>query len=356
MTIHTLTIARTFDAPRARVFDAFTKKEAIQSWFGPEGFTVPSVAIDPRPGGKYRIEMHSPEGTVHVVTGAFREVRAPEKLVYSWAWAEGDRTGAETTVTLTFVEKAGRTEVTLVHSGFATADAKDAHNRGWASAFDGMGPALAGKSKPTTARPTILGDPRSSYVRSARMAFVEKGIAYTLEPHAPHSPAIDAIHPFGRVPAFCCGALTLFETSAIARYVDEAFPGPKLMPDTPADRARVEQWISTVHCYFYDAMVARYLLQYVFPRGVDGKPDRAVIDAAIPQIRTQFGILESTYGTRDFLVGDSVTLADLMLAPIVFYLLAMPESAKILEPFAGVRRAHAAMTARESYTTTMPPR
>jgi hypothetical protein len=54
----------------------------------------------------------------------------------------------------------------------------------------------AGKSKPTTPQPTLLGDPRSSYVRSARMALVEKGIAYALEPHAPHSPPVDAIHPF----------------------------------------------------------------------------------------------------------------------------------------------------------------
>ena len=356
MTAQTLTIARTFNAPRARVFDAFTRKEAIESWFGPEGFTVPRVAIDPRPGGRYRIEMHSPEGTVHIVTGEFREVRSPEKLVYSWSWLEGDRTGGETTVTLTFAEKGGQTEVTLVHSGFASVEAKDAHGRGWTSAFDGLGHALAGSAKPTTAGPTILGDPRSSYVRTARMTLVEKGIAYALEPHAPHSPPIDAIHPFGRVPAFRCGALTLFETSAIARYVDEAFPGPKLMPDTPADRARVEQWISTVHCYCYEAMVSRYLLQYVFPRGTDGKPDRAVIEAAIPQMKAQFAILEAAYGTRDYLVGDRLTLADLMLAPIVFYLLAMPESAKILEPFAAVRRAHAVLAGRASYTSTMPPR
>ncbi|GEM_PF-6871491 len=55
-------IARKFSAPRERVFEAFTHKKALQGWFGPQGFTVPSVALDPWPGGSYRIEMHSPNG------------------------------------------------------------------------------------------------------------------------------------------------------------------------------------------------------------------------------------------------------------------------------------------------------
>jgi glutathione S-transferase len=355
MTTQALTIARTFDAPRTRVFDAFTKKEAIEAWFGPEGFTVPSVTIDPRPGGSYRIEMHSPEGSVHVVTGEFREVRPPEKLVYSWAWLEGDQHGIETTVTLTFAEKSGQTEVTLVHSGFSNAEAQTAHQGGWTSSFACLDGALAGTVKQATARPTLLGDPRSSYVRSVRMVFIEKGIAYALEPHAPHSPPVGAIHPFGKVPAFRCGALTLFETSAIVRYVDEAFPGPKLMPDTPADRARAEQWISAVLCYFYPAMIQRFVLQYIFPKGADGKPDRAVIDKAIEEMTMQFAILDAAYGIRNYLVGDRVTLADLMLAPIVFYVQAMPEGKDVLAPFAGVRRAYAAIAARPSFASTMPP-
>jgi len=106
------------------------------------------------------------------------------------------------------------------------------------------------------------------------MAFHEKGISYTLDPQPLHSPALNAIHPFGKVPALRIGELTLFETSAILRYVDEAFPGPRLMPESPADRARAEQWISALNCYFYDAMAIRYVLKYIFPKGTDGKPER----------------------------------------------------------------------------------
>lgn len=356
MTTQALTITRVFDAPRERVFDAFTKKESIQTWFGPEGFTVPGVTLDARPGGRYRIEMHSPEGSVHVVTGEFREVRPPEKLVYSWAWLDGAGKGAETLVTLTFADRGGKTELTLVHSGFANEDSRAAHERGWSSAFNGMASALAGKAKPVTPGPTLIGDPRSSYVRSARMTFVEKGVSYALEPHPPHSPPVDAIHPFGKIPVFRNAELTLFESSAIMRYIDESFPGPALMPDVPVDRARAEQWISATHCYFYPAMVERYVLQYIFPKGTDGKPDRAVIDKAIEDMKKQFGVLDKAYGKRDFLVGGNATLADLLLAPIVFYVQAMPEGSEVLAPFANVRRAHGVMAKRESFASTLPPR
>lgn len=349
-----LTITRTFNDSRERVFDAFTKKDAIQAWYGPEGFTVPSVAIDPRQGGKYRIELHSPEGSVYVVTGQFREVHRPEKLVFTWAWLDGAGVGPESLVTLTFKDKGGSTEMTLVHSGFATIEARDAHNGGWTSSLDCLTAMLAGKPQPVEARPTIIGDPRSTHVRSARMAFAEKGIAYTLEPQPPHTPPVEAIHPLGKIPAFRSGKLQLFETSAIMRYVDEAFPGPRLMPENPADRARAEQWISCMHCYFYDSMIVRYVLQYIFPKGADGKPDQAVIGAARTDMARHFGFLEAAYDGRNFLVGDRPSIADLLIAPIVFYVQNMPEGKEVLAPFVAVRRAHSAIAERDSFKATLP--
>lgn len=350
-----LTINRTFSHSRERVFDAFTKKDAIQAWYGPEGFTVPSVAMDAKPGGKYRIELHSPEGMVYVVTGQFREVNRPEKLVFTWAWLDGAGVGPESLVTLTFKDKGGTTEIALVHSGFATVEARDAHGGGWSSSLDCLATMLAGRPQPVEARPTIVGDPRSTHVRSARMAFVEKGIACALDPQPPHTPAADAVHPLGKIPGFRSGKLQLFETSAIMRYVDEAFPGPPLMPEAPADRARAEQWISSVHCYFYDSMIVRYVLQYIFPKGADGKPDQAIIGAARTDMARHFGILEAGYNGRNFLVGDVPTIADLFVAPIVFYVQNMPDGKEVLTPFAAVRRAHSAIAERDSFKATMPP-
>jgi glutathione S-transferase len=355
MSENAVRLIRTFAAPREQVFNAFMRKEALQGWFGPEGFSVPAVAVDPRPGGNYRIEMHSPEGVVHLVTGEYREVRPPEKLVFTRRWLEGSGLGPETLVTLTFAARNGATELTLVHSGFASAEVRDGHQSGWASSSESLTAMLAGRPQPASAQPTLLGDARSTYTRSARMAFHEKGISYTLDPQAPRSPAINAIHPFGKMPALRIGELKLFETSAIMRYVDEAFPGPRLMPESPADRARAEQWISALNCYFYDAMAIRYVLQYIFPKSTDGKPERATIDQALADMKRYFGVLDTTYGNRHFLVGEQPSLADLLLSPLVFYVSKMPEGGKLVASFPNVNRCQAAIAERDSFKATLPP-
>ena len=102
-------------------------------------------------------------------------------------------------------------------------------------------------------------------------------------------------------------------------------------------------------------MIRRYVLQYAFPKGADGKPDRAVIDAALAESKQQLGILDAAYGSRNYLAGDEVSLADLFVAPIVFYVQNMPDGKELLAPFGNVRRAHTAMAERESFKITMPP-
>lgn len=90
--------------------------------------------------------------------------------------------------------------------------------------------------------------------------------------------------------------------------------------------ARGEQWISLINCHAYDAMVRRYILQYIFPKGENGQPDRKVIDAALPEIAAQLDALEQAYQERDYLVGSTVSMADLFLAPILAYLGMFPKA------------------------------
>ena len=116
----------------------------------------------------------------------------------------------------------------------------------------------------------------------------------------------------------------------------------------------MEQWVSVINCHGYDAMVRRYVLQYVFPKGEGGAPDRKTIDAALPEIEKLLVTLDKTYGKRNFLVGDTVTMADLFLAPIVFYLGMFPESKALLAKVPNLSRAHATMAERESFKATMP--
>jgi uncharacterized protein YndB with AHSA1/START domain len=132
----TLNLRRQFKAPPNRVFRAFTDVAMLRQWWGPRGFTTPEAELDARPGGKYRLHMRSPEGNIHVLSGTFREVSPPKKLVYTWIWEQGDMAGLETLVTIDFRAKDGGTELALTHEKLPSATSRDRHNAGWSSSFD----------------------------------------------------------------------------------------------------------------------------------------------------------------------------------------------------------------------------
>ncbi len=200
----------------------------------------------------------------------------------------------------------------------------------------------------------LYGDPRSTYVRTARMTCREKRVAYSLEPADLASEAYRKMHPFGRMPAMRHGDLTMFETSAITRYIDEAFEGPRLQPDDTVERARMNQWISAINHYFYSDVIRRYLMQYFFASEPDGAPDMAAIEAALPDVRHHLEALDGALEGRTFIAAERVSLADLFLAPILFYVGKMPEGPDLLAPLANLRRWIDAMAARSSFTETVP--
>jgi glutathione S-transferase len=103
-------------------------------------------------------------------------------------------------------------------------------------------------------------------------------------------------------------------------------------------------------------MIRRYVLQTIFPRGADGKPDRAVIEPALGEIATHLRILNQAYGGRDYLVGNAMCMADLFLAPILAYVEVMPEGGGLLAAAPNVRRAQAVIRSRGSFKDTEPPR
>ncbi len=352
-----LTIARVIRAPRQKVFDAFIKPDLVRQWMGPRGFKVTTLEMEPRAGGLYRLTMQHRMGDTATVYGTYKEITPPERIVFTWKW-EADH-GAElpeTLVTVTFTERKGaegaETEVQLLHSGFPAAEARDSHDAGWQGCLNKL--ADFTDSRGTAASLLLIGDARSTYVRTVRMALAEKGLKYTFDQSPPHSPPVDAISPYGRVPVFRDGETRIFETSAIVRYLDETFDGTPLLAPNARLRAQMEQWVSMINCHAYDAMVRRYVLQYVFPKGEGGAPDRKTIDAALPEIEQLLGILDKAYGKRNVLVGETVTMADLFLAPIVVYLAMFPESKALLAKLPNVTRAHAVIAERESFKATAP--
>ncbi len=347
-----LTLIRFIRAARENVFDAFVQAKHAQQWMCPRGMTIPEASFDARVGGRFRVTMQARDGEKFTAAGVYREIARPERLAYTWQWEGKQMPNIETLITVTFVKRAEGTELRMTHSGFPDAQMRDSHEEGWGSSLNRLTDILDERGQAATI--VLLGDPRSTYVRTARMGLAEKGVKYTLQPVGPHTPEILAVHPFGRLPAFRDGRVALFETSAILRYVEEAFPGPSILPGTIRDRARCEQWVSAINAYYYELMIRRYVLQYIFPKGADGKPDRATIDAAAKEMPAKLAILDGTYGERDVLAGKAVSMADLFLAPILHYVEQFPEGKQLLPNYPNLMRGQAAIRARPSFAATTP--
>jgi len=204
-------------------------------------------------------------------------------------------------------------------------------------------------------KPEIIGSQRSSYTRVVRMVCEEKGIDYDLTESLLGAPELRAIHPFGKMPVLRHGDFTLCESKAIASYLDRGFPGPQLIPSDPRLAALTEQWVSLVNTMLDPTLVRSYLFAYAFPRTADGKPDRKVIDAVLPAVREQLALLEQAVVPTGHLVGDRVTLADINLLPILFYVRQLPEVAEAFDGETHLGRYYATHAMRPSFVRTIPP-
>jgi uncharacterized protein YndB with AHSA1/START domain len=131
-----LEIERVFPRPPAAVFAAFTDPAALARWWGPEGFATPSLRFQARVGEGYRIEMRPPEGDAFFLTGVFREVNPPARLVYTFEWEEPDEDDVQTVVELSFRDLGESTEVALRQGPFKTEARRALHRDGWTDSFD----------------------------------------------------------------------------------------------------------------------------------------------------------------------------------------------------------------------------
>jgi uncharacterized protein YndB with AHSA1/START domain len=131
-----LEMNRVLPAAPSVVFSAFGDPNELAKWWGPEGFTTPSMEFDPRVGGTYRIEMQPPEGDSFYLTGEFREVDPPARLAYTFAWEDPDPDDVETLVGLSFRDLGGSTEVAFTQGLFNTEARRGLHRDGWTDGFD----------------------------------------------------------------------------------------------------------------------------------------------------------------------------------------------------------------------------
>jgi uncharacterized protein YndB with AHSA1/START domain len=139
-----LVVSRVIDAPRELVFRAWTDPEQVARWWGPKGFVTVEYDMDIRPGGAYWFVMRSPEGTDQRKRGVYRDIVAPERIAFTFAWEAADGTlGHETLVTVTFdsVGDPGgeRTRLTLRQGVFDQVATRDGHVTGWTSCLERFG-------------------------------------------------------------------------------------------------------------------------------------------------------------------------------------------------------------------------
>ncbi len=198
----------------------------------------------------------------------------------------------------------------------------------------------------------------SVYNRIARLALAEKGVAYQrteVNPFAPDVPAAYlALHPFGRVPTLVHDGFTLYETQAITRYIDRAFPGPALQPGSAKALARIDQIIGVVDSYAYWPLVRQVFSHAYFrpKRGLTGDP--AEVARGLQVAPKVLGAIEALMAIDMFLVGPALSLADLHLGAMLDYFVRPAEGRAMLAAHGQLNDWFQRLRLRPSFAQTDP--
>jgi uncharacterized protein YndB with AHSA1/START domain len=141
-----LIITRVFDAPRDLVWKAFTEPDRLRQWFSPKGFETTTAEADLRPGGAFGVVMRFTEGDGkdYPATGTYREVVAPSRIVMTMSGEGTDGTIADTHLTITLLERGGRTLVIIHQTGMPLTETAGA-SEGWTQILDKLAEYLSGR-------------------------------------------------------------------------------------------------------------------------------------------------------------------------------------------------------------------
>ena len=201
----------------------------------------------------------------------------------------------------------------------------------------------------------IFGSPHSNFVRAVRIALAEKGFSYDYHPVQPHSREARAVHPLGLVPGLRHGEVLLGESQAIIAYLDGLWADTPMGPSGPvAEASEIIQWICIVATAVDQTLIRRYVVPYAFPKGPDGSPDRAAIEAVLPDLRNIFTMLDARLNGRDYLAANRFTFADALLLATLNPTLRRPEAAQTVAHMLALRRYFALHSQRRSFIETAP--
>lgn len=179
-------------------------------------------------------------------------------------------------------------------------------------------------------KPILFGASYSVYVRIVQFTLQEKGISYDLIPvdiFDSNSSTDDYLerHPFGKIPSFEHDTFRLYETGAITRYIDEAFDGPRLQPMDVKQRARMNQIISIADGYMYPYFVWGMYSEVIIKTSKSEPIDRVKLDIAIQKTSCCLSTLSTLLDKNFWLSGEQLTLADIYVAPMIDYLIRVPQ-------------------------------
>ncbi|MCB8877585.1 glutathione S-transferase family protein [Acidisoma silvae] len=208
-----------------------------------------------------------------------------------------------------------------------------------------------------TSKITLWGFSGSTYVRTIRMLLAEKGVSdYEQIPvnvlkGEPKKPEHLAIHPFGKVPVVEVDWFRVLETAAIGRYLNTVLPGPSLVPASAKDTARMDMLTNIIDSYAYGPLLTA-VGYHLFPDFIGGQNEETH-HAALEKGHLAVREIGRIKGDSPWLAGDSLSLADLYLAPIMAYMALTPHKAEFLdaEP---LKAWWGAVSTLESFKATAP--
>ena len=208
------------------------------------------------------------------------------------------------------------------------------------------------------ARPIVYGPAGSTYVWSTRLALAEKGVPHDLvevgfgkhkeEPHLSR-------HPFAKVPAFEHDGFALYETQAILRYIDERFMSSPLQSPDVHEFSRMNQIIGIVDAYAWPSIAAGILFNRMLAPRLGLPVDEAAVAAALPRARLCLTEFARLMGEQPFMAGDRISLADLMVVPLLYYFSRLPEGEAPVAEHPTLRSWLGRMAERQSFQVTKPP-
>ncbi|MBI4781214.1 MAG: glutathione S-transferase family protein [Oscillatoriophycideae cyanobacterium NC_groundwater_1537_Pr4_S-0.65um_50_18] len=201
----------------------------------------------------------------------------------------------------------------------------------------------------------LHGFPVSPYVRAARIALIEKGVDHQFNEIGFDDLATDdyaKLNPFRKMPVLQQGAFVLYETPAILGYVDEAFEGVSLQPTDAKTRAQMQKWIGIAVHYLYPVGVIQLFLQRIMTPIMGSEPNESIIAESAAIASQHLDVLERELATP-FLLGDALSLADILAGVMVYYINMTQEGVALVQARPKTADWLAGLSQRPSFEQTL---